>query len=149
MKQFAIIILSLLFPISVFGQCNEETKKKVDELKSSITYPKYNIGDILYIAFINDPEVSTDNVQDKDIAVYKIKVVDMCVVNGRNYRNSNDGGGMYFSGESSEIEWKYQYIDATIVKPRFGDYSEDFHSENRFSKTREGAIRNLKESLKD
>lgn len=149
MRHIVIIIISLFLSISVFAQCNEETKKKVEELKNSITYPEYNIGDILYIAFINDPEVSTENVQDKDIAVYKIKVVDMCVVNGLNCRDSNDRGGMYFSGESSEIEWKYQYIDATIVKPKFGDYSKYFYSEKNFSKTREGAIRNLKKSLTD
>lgn len=34
------------------AQTSNETKTSVDALKSSIPYPKYNIGDTLFIAFI-------------------------------------------------------------------------------------------------
>ena len=65
-------LILFFIPLFANGQCNEKTKELVDSLKSSIPYPKFNIDDVLYIAFINDPNVSTDNITDEDIDVVSI-----------------------------------------------------------------------------
>jgi len=130
---FVQIILLLSSAFRVNAECNEETKKKVDMAKETIPYPKYNIGDVLYIAFINSPYISTNHVAEKDVEIKKVRIVDMRLQN-------TIGGpdllyGVYLDSvdedNSFPLEWVYQYVDNNIREPRNKDCS-DFYEQDRF-----------------
>lgn len=126
-----ICLILFFIPLFVNAQFNEKTKGLVDSLKSSIPYPKFNIDDVLYIAFINDPNVGTNNVTEKDIDVMKVRIVNM--------RACNDIAGPEYSYVLSisgafPVKWQYQFLDTSIQSPKYRDYS-DFYSEDRFSTT--------------
>lgn len=132
-KVLFILVMSL--PIICHAQCNEKTKEQVDSLKTSIPYPKFNIDDILYIAFINDPNVGTNNVTEKDIDVKKVRIYNM-----RAYNSIEGPESSYVLSliGAYSIEWQYQYIDTRIKAPKYKDVS-GFYSEDRFSTTAIGA----------
>lgn len=130
-----IFVILFFIPLFANAQCNEKTKELIDSIKSSIPYPKFNVGDVLYIAFINDPNVGTDNVTEKDVDVMKVKIVSMSVFNsieGPDFRNVLSVIGPL------PIQWEYSFVDTSIPNPKFGDFS-DFYPEERFSKTANGA----------
>lgn len=90
-----------------------KTKEQTDSLKTSIPYPKFNIGDILYIAFINDPDVGTNNITEEDIDIKKVRIVTMTAY------NSIEGPqfSYVFSLRGAfPVKWQYQFIDVRIKK---------------------------------
>ncbi len=130
-----LFILVMSLPIICHAQCNEKTKGQVDSLKTSIPYPRFNIDDILYIAFINDPDVGTNNVTEKDICVKKVQIYNMKACNsieGPEFSDVLSLIGTY------PVKWQYQFIDTRIKAPKYKDIS-DFYSEDRFSTTAIGA----------
>lgn len=130
-----LFILVIALPIICHAQCNEETKKQLDSLKASIPYPKFNIDDVLYIAFINDPNVGTNNVTEKDIDVKKVRIYNMSAYNS--IEGSESSYVLSLRG-TYPVEWQYQFIDTRIENPKYKDVS-DFYSEDRFSTTAIGA----------
>lgn len=76
-----ILLIFIFSALYTNAQCNEKTKEQTDSLKTSIPYPKFNIGDILYIAFINDPDVGTNNITEEDIDIKKVRIVTMTAYN--------------------------------------------------------------------
>ena len=139
-----LFMLAIILPIICNAQCNEKTKEQVDSLKSLIPYPKFNIGDILYIAFINDPDNGTNNVTEKDIDVKKVRIYNM-----RAY-NSIEGSELSYMLSlkgTFPVEWQYQFIDVRIKNPKYKDCS-DFHDEDRFSTTPIGAKQTLMDNCK-
>lgn len=138
LKIFILLMLALQ-AFYANAQCNEKTKEQLDSLKSSIPYPKFNIDDVLYIAFINAPDVSTDNVTKEDINVMKVRIFDM--------RAYNSIGGSQFDNILSlngtfPVKWEYQFIDTSIKAPKYKDVS-CFYPEDRFSTTVIGAEQTL------
>lgn len=139
MKRLLLLIFALITINSLLlAECTEDTKAKVDYIKSSIPYPKWNIGDIAYIAFINDPTVGTNNFTERDITVYRVEIVGMKLCN--NIGGPDFADGLYLEGEIKEfpIEWKCQYLDTAITNPKYRDFS-DFISEDQFQRTPEDA----------
>lgn len=130
-----LFILVIALPIICHAQCNEETKKQLDSLKASIPYPKFNIDDVLYIAFINDPNVGTNNVTEKDIDVKKVRIYNMSAYNS--IEGPESSYVLSLSG-TYPVEWQYQFIDTRIENPKYKDVS-GFYSEDRFSTTAIGA----------
>lgn len=130
-----LFLLAFALPIICHAQCNEDTKKQVDSLKTSIPYPKFNIDDVLYIAFINDPNVGTNNVTEKDIDVKKVRIYNMRAYNS--IEGSESSYVLSLIG-AYPVEWEYQFIDTRIKAPKYKDVS-DFYSEDRFSTTAIGA----------
>lgn len=130
-----LFILAIALPIICHAQCNEETKKQLDSLKASIPYPKFNIDDVLYIAFINDPNVGTNNVTEKDIDVKKVRIYNMSAYNS--IEGTESSYVLSLSG-TYPVEWQYQFIDTRIENPKYKDVS-GFYSEDRFSTTAIGA----------
>lgn len=125
-------IIFIAFAFQTFyasAQCNEETKKQVDQLKSSIPYPKFNINDTLYIAFINNQDIGINEVTEKNIEVKSVKIINMKIYNDLEIQNSNH---ILCLGGSLPIEWQYQFVDIYIKSPKIKDCS-DFYSESRFS----------------
>ena len=126
-----ILIILFFFPLFANAQCNEKTKELVDSLKSSIPYPKFNIGDVLFVAFINDPEVGINEAKEEDVDVMKVQIVNM--------RAYNDLAGPESSYVLSingafPIKWQCQFIDTSIQSPKYRDLS-GFYSEDRFFST--------------
>ena len=130
-----LFILAMALPIICHAQCNEKTKEQLDSLKSSIPYPKFNIDEVLYIAFINDPNVGTINVTEKDINVKKVRIYNMSAYNS--IEGSESSYVLSLRG-TYPVEWQYQFIDTQIENPKYKDVS-DFYSEDRFSTTAIGA----------
>lgn len=147
-KIFYAIMLTFLLPFAAYAECHEETKAKVDSLKGAIPYPKWNISDTAYIAFINDPKVGTNNFTDNDIIIIKVKIVDMMLFNSIGGPNYTEGLYLQSSPSTFPVRWKYQYIDTSIKNPKYGDRS-DFYSEERFQRTPNEAKIELKKSLKE
>lgn len=134
-KFFFILLMFALSALYADAQCNEETKNQLDSLKVSIPYPKFNIDDVLYIAFINDPNVGTNNVTEKDIDVKKVRIYNMSAYNS--IEGSESSYVLSLIG-TYPIEWQYQFIDMRIENPKYKDVS-GFYSEDRFSTTAIGA----------
>lgn len=147
-RFFYAIIMAFLLPFAAYAECHEETKAKVDSLKAAIPYPKLNINDNAYIAFINDPNIGTNNFTDKDIIIIKVKIVDMMLFNSIGGPNYTEGLYLESSPSTFSVKWKYQYIDPSIKNPKYGDRS-GFYSEERFQKTPNEAKIELKKSLKE
>jgi len=133
--KFFILLIFVFSALYANAQCNEETKKQLDSLKASIPYPKFNIDDVLYIAFINDPNVGTNNVTEKDIDVKKVRIYNMIAYNS--IEGSESSYVLSLIGDYP-VEWQYQFIDIRIENPKYKDVS-GFYSEDRFSTTAMGA----------
>lgn len=145
MKYLILIIISAFQALYVNAQCNEKTKEQVDFLKVSIPYPKFNINDTLYIAFINCTEIGTNKIKEKDIEVAKVKIINMKICNDVEIPESNP---IFCLGGTLPVEWKYQFIDARIKSPKIKDCSK-FYSEDRFSTSIIGAKKAIiEENLK-
>ena len=129
MKYLILIIIFAFQALYVNAQCNDKTKEQVDSLKVSIPYPKFNINDTLYIAFINCPEIGTDKITEKDIEVVEVKIINMKLCNDVGIPDSNP---ILCLGGTLPVEWQYQFIDTRIKSPKIKDCSK-FYSEDRFS----------------
>lgn len=141
MKKIFFVFFVTLFLVGR-AQTYKETRERVDALKSAIPYPKYNIGDTLFIAFINDPEIAVGAVRPTDVSVYKVRIVEMMLYNmfgGKDYRN-----GVYldFPVEEFPLKWQYQFFDVSLPNPKYEDRSE-FQDEDRFFPNPEDAISSL------
>lgn len=136
--------------ISNVGLCetSRETKEKVDNLKLSIQYPKYNIGDILYIAFLKNDNVGTNNFRDSDIIVKKVKIADMMLYNSIGGPEFQIGLYMEANLQEFPIKWKYQFVDTSIANPKYGDLS-NFIDESSFCESPEEAKNALKQALRN
>lgn len=148
MKKILLLMTFLSLVSYCYGQCSDGTRELVDSIKMSIPYPKFNIGDTVYIACINNPAVGINQLTEKDIDVYKVRIVEMCVINGHLWGTEGNISGLFIEG-SETMEWNYQYLDTTIKNPRYGDFSKKIFPESRFAKTSKEAIQILKKSCKE
>ena len=151
MKHLAILILAsyTFLTLHANAQCTERTKAKIDSIKSQIPYPKFNVGDTLYIAFINDPNKDFYNITEKDIEIKKVKICEMKLYNNVVRDNADNGWGDAFCIDGClPIEWKYQFIDTALKNPRYKDFS-GFHHEYRFSQNIKEAKEVLKKDIDD
>lgn len=140
------IFCALCFTIG-HADTTEETHNKVDAIKASISYPKYNVGDVLYVAFINDPKVGTSrHIPDHAINVLKVRIVDIQLVNTISLDDNNDFG-LYING--GEPEWRYLFVDCSILNPRVKDFHNCYIPESRFAATREDTIKQLRETVQN
>ena len=136
--------MAIVLPIICNAQCNENTKKCVDSLKTSIKYPLFNIGDTLYIAFIKDPNIGTNYVTERDIDAMKVKIVNMRLYNDIAGANSTH---IFSLDGVLPVEWEYQFIDMSIKNPKYKDFSY-FYPEVLFSTTIKGAKKALMKNVK-
>lgn len=129
-KILSVALLILLSSLAGWAQCTEATKAQVDSLKASIPYPKYNIGDVLYIAFITNPKADSRHLLESDVDVYKVRIEDMRLING--FSGPDFEYGLYMNLQTGDpIEWEYQYVDASNMDPSYGDLSK-YYPEDRF-----------------
>lgn len=137
-------LLVVFFALSLIcsAQANRETKERVDALKSAIPYPKYNIGDTLFIAFISDSEVAVGAVRSADVSVYKVLIVEMMLYNTFGGKDFHDGVFLNTSVEEFPLKWQYQFLDISLPNPKYGDRSE-FQDEDRFFSNPEDAVSSL------
>lgn len=143
----AIMLVAFISPVSIRSQCNATTKGKIEALKESIPYPRFNIGDIVYIAFIKDIRIDINNLRETDLIVEKVRIEDMALYNGLEVVDDELQYGLYMSRlmDSDHMEWSYRFLDTTIVDPKYGDMS-GFYSEDRFAQTPSEAKRKLLDS---
>lgn len=151
MKKIILVTTFFISSFSCYSQSTEHTKQLVDSIRISIPYPKYNINDIVYIAFIKNPKADVRFLTDKDIEVVKARIVEMCVVNGNIWGTDGDISGLFIGeyGRTEKTWWMYQYVDATIEHPLYGDFSNKLYPEERFKRTPEEAVLLLKKDFKE
>lgn len=136
MKKFALSLFVLSATLVGFAQTSvraKETKARVDAIKSAIPYPRFNLGDTLYIAFIKDPETATNRVRHQDVDVREIRVVNLMLVSSSfGYKYAE---GLYLEDALDEFppRWKYQFYDTSNPNPRYGDRSAFFDEDRFFS----------------
>lgn len=151
MKKFALSLLVLSAAIVGFAQTSvlsKTTKARVDAFKAAIPYPKFNIGDTLYIAFIHDPEVATDRVRPQDVDVLQVRISNMMLyTSGFGYKFA-DGAFLEDSLDEYPPVWRYQFYDCSIQNPKYGDRSP-FYAEEQFATSPEIAIASLLELSAD
>ena len=141
MKKILFAVFAAL-SLVCSAQTSKGTEERVNALKSAIPYPKHNIGDTLFIAFINDPDVAVGAVRPADVSVIKVRIVEMMLYNmfgGKDFRK-----GVYLDSPVGEfpLKWQYQFVDASLSNPKYGDGSE-FYDENRFFTNPEAAAASL------
>lgn len=142
MRKLFLIIFMCVMTAQTFAQCNEKTKAQVDSMKESLTYPKYNIGDILWICFYASDDFSDDKKATySDLVFYKVRIVDIKPTNGLDMVDFNDS--FLISNSGKKVEWKYQYVDTSIPKPTVGDFSQSYYDEDRLYKTKEECFYNI------
>lgn len=134
MKKLALSLFVLSAALVGFAQTSvraNETKARVDAMKSAIPYPKFNLGDTLYIAFIKDPETATNRVRLQEVEVREVRVANMMLLSSAfGYKYAE---GLYLEDSLDEFppRWKYQFYDTSNPNPRYGDRSA-FYDEDRF-----------------
>ncbi len=151
MKKLALSLFVLSAALVSFAQTSvpsEMTKARVDAFKAAIPYPKFNIGDTLYIAFIRDPEVATSRVRSQDIDVMQVRISNMMLyTSGFGYKFA-DGAFLEDSLEEYPPVWRYQFYNCSIQNPKYGDRSP-FYAEEQFATSPEIAKASLLERLED
>lgn len=141
MKRFIFVAFAVLSFVC-FAQTSKETVSNVNMLKASIPYPKYNIGDTLYIAFVNDPNVSTDAIHPSDVVVIKARIVEIMLYNTIGGQDFHLGVYLSTPVERFPLKWQYQFVDTTIQNPKYRDFSV-FQDEDRFFTNPEDAALSL------
>jgi len=141
MKKLLFAVVAVI-SLVCSAQTSNETKTSVDALKSSIPYPKYNIGDTLFIAFINDPEVAADAARSADVSVSKVRIVEMMLYNTFGGKDYHKGVFLNSPVEEFPLKWQYQFLDVSLQNPKYGDRSE-FQDEDRFFSNPEDAASSL------
>lgn len=138
MKKMLMVVFAAL-SLVCSAQTSKDTRTRVDALKSAIPYPKHNIGDTLFIAFINDPEVATDRVRPTDVSVIKVRIVEMMLYNtigGNAYQN---GVFLDVPAEDFPLKWQYQFLDTSLSNPKYGDRSDFIDEDCFFSNPKDAA----------
>lgn len=151
MKKFALSLFVLSAAFVGFAQTHvpsKLTKARVDSFKAAIPYPKFNVGDTLYIAFINNPEVATDHVRPQDVDVLKVRISNMMLYTSCFGYKFADGAFLEDSLDEYPPVWRYQFFDCAIPNPKYGDRSP-FYAEEQFATTPEEARKSLERRLKD
>ena len=147
-KALLFIILSSLMSYCFCQDNNTDLHNKLlhektDKLKSDIPYPKYDIGDTVYIAFIADPDIDSRYITEKDCLIKKVKIVGCVLTNGYivHFGDVFSLPGKYSRDEKPT--WSYQYLELSIKDPKARDFSETLQKEDRFGKTAHEALSSL------
>lgn len=130
MKRILLLVFATL-SLVCSAHTSKITRERVDSLKLAIPYPMHNIGDTLFVAFINNPEVATDAVRPSDVEVLKVRIVDMMLYNSIGGKGFTNGVFLDVPHEEFPLRWQYQFLDAFLPNPKYGDRS-DFYDEDVF-----------------
>lgn len=141
MKKYLFAVFAAL-SLVCSAQTSKETEERVNALKSAIPYPKHNIGDTLFIAFINDSDVAVGAVRPADVSVIKVRIVEMMLYNTFGGKDYHKGVFLNSPAEEFPFKWQYQFLDASLSNPKYGDRSE-FQDEDRFFSNPEDAAASL------
>lgn len=136
MNKLLPLLCALLLGAVASAQSSSE---KVEALKQAIPSPKYEVGDTLYISFVNDPAADTRYLRPSDLSTLRVVLIDC--------RLANYDGGLYLSLPVADfpLSWEYQFVDAALPRPKYSDRSE-FYQENRFGATSAEAQKSLLEN---
>lgn len=149
MKKLLLMLVLACIVLGVRAKNDvSESKAWVDKMKSSIPYPKYNIDDTAYIAFVRHSNVTGQNVKERDIEVFQVKIKDAMLTNGSCFGNSHPAVTIFNAYYEFPLEWHYQYVETSIWEPRVGDYSKEYFEEARFHPTAKQAVEYLIQAIK-
>lgn len=131
-----LILVFTTINIVSFGQTSKDA---IDYLRTHLTYPKYNIGDTIYVWYQTDVNQSVD--YQPGIVIRKCIIVDIALVNGGVY-NHNDTFSLLFSKENKDpdmnslydVSFNYQLLPCD-VENRMGNILQNLRSEESLFKT--------------
>lgn len=116
MKQILLGIICALVGVSAFGQT---AKQRIDYLKEHLGYPKYEIGDTVYVWL--------QTMEDKPVAyipgieIKKYKIVDIALTNGDVYKHDYTLSLSYLQENADKeleglylLQYKYQLLPCDV-----------------------------------
>ncbi len=116
MKHILLVIICALVGVSAFGQT---AKQKIDYLKEHLVYPKYEIGDTVYVWLQTMDDKPVNYMPGVEIKKYKI--VDIALTNGGVYRHDNTLSLSYLQENTDKeleglylLQYKYQLLPCDV-----------------------------------
>lgn len=116
MKQILLAIICALVGVSAFGQT---AKQRIDYLKENLVYPKYEIGDTVYVWLqtVDDKPVN----YMPGVEIKKYKIVDIALTNGGVYKHDNTLSLSYLQENTDKeleglylLRYKYQLLPCDV-----------------------------------
>lgn len=116
MKQILLGIICALVGVSAFGQT---AKKRIDYLKEHLGYPKYEIGDTVYVWLQTMEDKPVGYIPGIEIKKYKI--VDIALTNGDVYKHDYTLSLSYLQENADKeleglylLQYKYQLLPCDV-----------------------------------
>lgn len=116
MRHVLFIIICALVGISAFGQT---AKQRIDFLKEHLVYPKYEIGDTVYVWLhtMDDKPIG----YMPDIEIKKYTIVDIALTNGGAYKHDYTLSLSYLQENADKeleglylLQYKYQLLPCDV-----------------------------------
>ncbi len=116
MKHIFLILICAFASISAFGQTS---KQRIDYLKEHLVYPKYEIGDTVYIWLQTMDDKPIGYIPGIEIKKYTI--IDIALANGGVYKHNNTLSLSYLleNGDKEQeglylLQYKYQLLPCDV-----------------------------------
>lgn len=142
MTRKIIILLCLI--VSMTTVQAQDSKKRIDYLKEHIPYPKYNMGDTVYVWLQTCPDMP-DHYQP-GIEIKSYKIIDIALTNTGVYKH-NDTFSLSYCEENKDeeyaslykIEFKYQ-LRPCDAEPKMKNVYPVLQKEDRLFATYEECL---------
>ena len=142
------IILLLCLTMFITSIQAQDSKKRIDYLKQHISYPKYNMGDTVYVWFQTYPD-KPDKYQP-GIKIKAYKIIDIAITNAGVYKH-NDTFSLSYCEENNDeeyaslykIDFKYQ-LRPCDAEPKMKNVYPVLQKEDRLFATYEECLADSK-----
>ena len=116
MKHILLGLICVLASVSAFGQTS---KQRIDYLKGHLVYPKYEIGDTVYVWLQTMDDKPVGYMQGIEIKKYTI--MDIALTNGGVYKHANTLSLSYLQENTDKeleevyhLQYKYQLLPCDV-----------------------------------
>ena len=137
LKRYCLLILAFTtINIVSFGQTSKEA---IDYLRTHLTYPKYNIGDTVYVWYQTDINQPVD--YQPGIVIRKCTIVDIALVNGGVFKHEETFSLLFCEDNKDpdlkslyDVSFDYQLLPCD-VEDRMGNVLQNLRPENSLFNT--------------
>ena len=116
MRHILFVIICALVGVSAFGQT---VKQRIDYLKEHLVYPRYEIGDTVYVWLQTTDDKPVGNMPSIEIKKYTI--IDIALTNGGVYKHNNTLSLSYLQENADKeleglyfLQYKYQLLPCDV-----------------------------------